>query len=30
MIDNKTLSGFVCQCIAEFGSESQTDILQEE
>lgn len=30
MIDNKRLSGFVFQCIAEFGSESQTDILQEE
>lgn len=30
MIDNKRLSGFVLQCIAEFGSETQTDILQEE
>lgn len=30
MIDNKRLSGFVFQCIAEFGYESQTDILQEE
>lgn len=30
MIDNKRLSGFVFQCIAEFGCESQTDILQEE
>ena len=30
MIDNKRLSGFVLQCIAEFGCESQTDILQEE
>lgn len=30
MIDNKRLSGFVFQCIAEFGSDSQTDILQEE
>lgn len=30
MIDNKRLSGFVYQCIAEFGCESQTDILQEE
>lgn len=30
MIDNKRLSGFVFQCIAEFGCESQIDILQEE
>lgn len=30
MIDNKRLSDFVFQCIAEFGCESQTDILQEE
>ena len=30
MIDNKRLSGFVLQCIAEFGSETQTDILQED
>lgn len=30
MIDNKRLSVFVVQCIAEFGCESQTDILQEE
>lgn len=30
MIDNKRLSDFVFQCIAEFGRESQTDILQEE
>ena len=30
MIDNKRLSCFVLQCIAKFGSEMQTDILQEE
>lgn len=30
MIDNKRLSDFVFQCIAEFGCESQIDILQEE
>lgn len=30
MIDNKRLSGFVLQCIAEFGCESQTDILPSE
>lgn len=30
MIDNKRLSCFVLQCIAEFGSKTQTDILQEE
>lgn len=29
-LGNKRLSGFVYQCIAEFGCESQTDILQEE
>lgn len=29
MIDNKRLSGFVLQCIAEFGCESQIDIVNE-
>lgn len=30
MVSSNRLSCFVLQCIAEFGSETQTDILQEE